>query len=105
MILLTILIYIIYILFFNNNAYLVSCNSDNPSCKMYNHRDITSKCNSMCSVKNPNYIFNDNHTYKNGIHTCECIVKETFINERKIKDQDQTEKFEEQRLHTLIFGN
>lgn len=110
--------------FINNKNKTVKCNIDSDdSCKMYNQRDIQSKCSSMCIEQNPNYIFTGKHTYVNNEHVCECDYPEekftldfTNINENpdilpdvvpsdvKFSDRNYLEKEQEKRYGSLIFG-
>jgi hypothetical protein len=121
--------YIIYIITKKNNnniIYTVSCNEEDISCKMYNHRDITSKCTAMCHIKFPDSDFNDNHTFKDNIHACECVPKtdktdnvEKFVPMKDFdtpilgehvgtdvlfSDRNYTEKQNHDRFSSLIFG-
>lgn len=89
---------------FNNT---VSCNINTPSCKMYNNRDIVSKCSSMCKLTGSMY--NNIHTFKDNIHTCGCEILETehFTQEHNDDDHDDRDSIEQQRynkLNSLIFG-
>lgn len=102
----------------------VKCNMDSDdSCKMYNHRDIQSKCSSMCIKQNPKYIFTGKHAQVNNEHVCECDYPDekftldfTNINETpdilpdvvpsdvKFSDRNYLEKEQEKRYGSLIFG-
>ncbi len=98
----------------------VSCNmSEDDSCKMYNQRDIQSKCQFLCVQKNKDYIFNGNSLKKGDIQICECIeAPEKFTdfgnnpdilpdkvpNDEAFSDRNFVEKTQEDRFHKLIFG-
>jgi hypothetical protein len=102
----------------------VSCNSDiDVSCKMYNSRDIKSKCSSMCSKENPKYIFTGEYNKKYNEHTCGCeipkeqftldytdahetpdILPDTVPDDSKFSNRDYLEKEQENRYNKLIFG-
>lgn len=108
----------------NEDNKIVKCNIDsNISCKMYNQRDINSKCSSMCLGQNPKYIFTGKHKQVNNEHICECdYINEKFtldftnINENpdilpdvvpsdvKFSDRSYLEKEQEKRYGGLIFG-
>ena len=123
----TLLVYTLYTLYKNTNLpskLTVSCeiSDKNPSCKMYNNRDKSSKCNSLCKLKYQNSVYNNHHSFKNNIHTCECIIPvEKFVDiEDSVKntpilgdyiptdtlltDRNYLENQEYKRLNTLIFG-
>jgi hypothetical protein len=90
------------------------------SCKMYNHRDINSKCTTLCSLKGELMKFNGNHRVEDGVHTCECkeipivemfsdvdtsnIKLEGVKTDERFNDRDILEKHEQKRLQNLIFG-
>lgn len=123
-----IIITIIYILYQNDffgKCYThtkiplsVSCNSNDISCKMYNHRDIFAKCNYLCINKYPNSIYNeDTHSIKNNIHSCQCKLIDEFTSIKNYdtpilgktinndtNNRDNIEKIQYDRLDSLIFG-
>ena len=100
------------------------CNANTDvSCNLYNHRDIKSKCNSLCANNHKGTIYNDNHTFnkETGDHTCECITPEHFTTDfslvsnlgDKILDtkilEDETDRNTrdqqfEKRYKDLVFG-
>jgi hypothetical protein len=112
--------------YFINNARnkTVKCNMDSDdSCKMYNQRDIQSKCSSMCIEQNPKYIFTGKHTQVNNEHVCECdypeekftldftnvsetpdILPDVVPSDVKFSDRNYLEKEQEKRYKGLIFG-
>ena len=55
-------------------AYCKVSNS-NPSCKMYNSRDINTKCSAMCVLEHPESSYNGKYELKGDIHICECKTK------------------------------
>ena len=58
------------------NVFVVSCNSnEDDGCKMYNSRDINSKCETLCLKKNENAIFTGEYIKDNDNHHCECKIK------------------------------
>lgn len=59
--------------------------SQDDSCKMYNNRDINSKCTSLCLDKYKTQ-FSGKHTVKDSIHVCDC---------KQIKEMKDKEKFTE----------
>jgi hypothetical protein len=101
----------------------VKCNvlTDN-SCKMYNQRDIQSKCSSLCLEQNPKYVFTGTHSQVDNENICECNYPEKFTldfsnvtenpdilpdiipNDIKFSDRNYLEKEQERRHHNLIFG-
>jgi hypothetical protein len=104
----------------NNKNKIVKCNIDSDdSCKMYNERDIRSKCSSMCIEQDKNYVFTGQYKKVNDDHVCECDYskdKFTNINENpdilpdavpsdvKFSDRNYLEKEQEKRYGGLIFG-
>lgn len=110
--------------FINNKDKTVTCNIDaDDSCKMYNQRDIQSKCSSMCTEKNSKYIFTGQHKQVNNEHVCECdypaekftldftnvgenpdILPDVIPTDVKFSDRNYLEKQEENRFKDLIFG-
>lgn len=103
-----ILIIIMYLLHISTSTHhttpsrFVTCDSTtDSSCKLYNHRDINSKCSSLCLIKNKNFIFSGNHIEENNIHSCECkyTTKESFNNLNTIPIPIPKNKYQ-----SLIFG-
>jgi hypothetical protein len=110
--------------FFNESNKTVKCNIDSDdSCKMYNQRDIQSKCESMCTEQNPKYIFTGQHKQVNNEHICECaypkekftldftnvgdnpdIIPDVVPTDVKFSDRNYLEKEQENRYKGLIFG-
>lgn len=103
-------------------AYCKVSNS-NPSCKMYNSRDINTKCSAMCVLEHPESSYNGKYELKGDIHICECktknkekfmSIKQSTINKpilgEKIKsdslfsNRNYVEKVQGDRLKSLIFG-
>lgn len=95
----------------------VACdeNLDN-SCKMYNTRDVNSKCTSMCILKYQQS-FNGNHTVSDKIHTCDCTLEsftqiespDSFLpsvipDDKLFSNRDYVQNQEESRYNKLIFG-
>jgi hypothetical protein len=100
------------------------CNQDeDDTCKMYNQRDIQSKCTSMCIKINPKYTFNGTHSMKGNEHICECntskekftldftnfgenpdILPDLVPDDSKFSNRDYLEQQEEKRYNSLIFG-
>jgi hypothetical protein len=99
---------------------IVSCDEESDDlCKMYNQRDIQSKCSAMCIKNNPNHVFTGTHRKEGNKHVCECeLPKENFttVNENpdilpdvvpsdvKFSDRNYLEKEQEKRFNKLIFG-
>lgn len=101
----------------------VSCDEKlEQSCKMYNTRDINSKCTGMCMSKY-NTQFSGHHIKKDNIHTCECgndvsekfteseqtlydveILPEIIPDDKKFSNRDYVQNQEENRYNKLIFG-
>lgn len=108
--------------YFINIKKTVSCNiKSDIACKMYNTRDIQTKCNSMCSELNPNYIFTGQHRQEDDTHICECDYPiESFTSDfttygehpdilpdiipTDISNRNQLENNKQQRYKSLIFG-
>lgn len=130
--LLLLLIIIVFIYYFKNTIIngkvneniTVSCNESDISCKMYNPRDIQSKCQSLCVQENPKYVFTGTHKQIDSKHTCECsypiekftldftnvgehpdILPDVVPSDMKFSDRNYLEKEEGKRYHDLIFGN
>lgn len=115
---------IYYKMFMYPKNFIAKCNSDsNDSCKMYNQRDIQSKCEYMCKTLNPKFIFSGKHSQNDNEHICECeersekftldftpikehqdILPDKIPNDSKFSDRNYLEKEEEQRYRNLIFG-
>jgi|GWRWMinimDraft_12_1066020.scaffolds.fasta_scaffold18678_2 hypothetical protein len=115
---------VVYYFINNTSNYTVKCNiKSDYSCKMYNQRDIQSKCSSMCVAQNPNYIFTGKHTLVNNEHACECdypkekftldftnvdenpdILPDVVPSDVKFSDRNYLEKEQEKRYGNLIFG-
>lgn len=114
----------VYFFVFNKQSLTVKCNSDeDDTCKMYNQRDIQSKCNSMCSKLNPKYVFNGQYIKEDNEHICGCakspeqftldftnvgenpdILPDIVPDDSKFSNRDYLEKEEEKRYNKLIFG-
>lgn len=108
----------------NKNDKIVRCNMNtDDSCKMYNQRDIRSKCSSMCIEQNARYIFTGNHKHVGNDHVCECdypeekftlnftninnnpdILPDIVPNDIKVAGRKYVEKEQEKRYGGLIFG-
>jgi hypothetical protein len=107
------------------SPYKLTCDeSKDISCRIYNHRDINSKCTSLCqSHPQGPLLFNANHTAVGGIHTCECIpivehftldfsnitsnvqtLQDPLPSDNKYNDRNVLEQHEQDRLKNLIFG-
>jgi len=121
-----ILLIVIGLYFFMNQKSVVTakCNQDeDDTCKMYNQRDIQSKCTSMCIKINPKYTFNGTHSMKGNEHICECntskekftldftnfgenpdILPDLVPDDSKFSNRDYLEQQEEKRYNSLIFG-
>lgn len=118
-----------YYYFFNNpkpvvTSVTVRCNSESDdACKMYNQRDIQSKCTAMCIKENPKLIFNGKYVKENDDHVCGCeiptekftldftnfgdnpdILPDVVPDDSKFSNRNYLEKTEEERYHSLIFG-
>jgi hypothetical protein len=115
-----VVIYILYTLS-KSKELKVSCTvlQDDPTCTMYNHRDINSKCSAMCKLKYPDSSYNNTHTFENNTHTCDCVNKENFTSlqnfdtpilgtqvtdDSLFSNRNYVEKQEYNRLNSLIFG-
>lgn len=105
-------------------SFTVRCNSESDdSCKMYNQRDVQSKCEAMCIKENPLSRFSGEYSKQGNDHVCECeLPKEKFTldftnfgehpdvlpdivpDDSKFSNRDYLEKTEEARYHNLIFG-
>ena len=105
-------------------SFTVKCNSDSDdTCKMYNQRDIQSKCTSMCTKLNPKYVFNGQYKKEDKDHICGCIespeqftldftnvgdnpdiLPDIVPDDSKFSNRDYLEKEEEKRYNKLIFG-
>lgn len=95
----------------------VTCNENlDDSCKMYNARDVNSKCTSMCILKYQQS-FNGNHTVTDKIHTCDCTLEhftqiespDSFLpsvipDDKLFSNRDYVQNQEESRYNKLIFG-
>lgn len=103
------------------DIFVTSCNSQqDDGCKMYNSRDINSKCQSLCVEKDKNSIFTGEYIKDNDIHYCECKIKpkESFTQfgnhqdilpdkvptDAAFSDRSYTEKMHEDRYKKLQFG-
>lgn len=124
MIVILLIIAFMYFFMFNQTTVTVRCNSDeDDTCKMYNQRDIQSKCTSMCTKLNPRYIFNGQYTKENNEHVCECkespeqftldftnfgenpdLLPDVVPDDSKFSNRDYLENEEEKRYNKLIFG-
>jgi hypothetical protein len=124
MIVILIALAFLYFFVFNTSSITVKCNSDEQdACKMYNQRDIQTKCTSMCNKLNPKYIFNGQYTKNDNEHICGCsespeqftldftnvgenpdILPDIVPDDSKFSNRDYLEKTEEKRYHSLIFG-
>lgn len=99
----------------------VTCDStSDTSCKMYNVRDINSKCSSMCHLKYPDSVFTGNHHKTGETHTCVCsdtiepllllddnnhsILGAKVQEDSLFTDRNYVENTEHDRLQRLIFG-
>jgi hypothetical protein len=120
----TIVYYILNNVTNNERNSIVKCNNKlDDSCKMYNHRDINSKCSSMCLQQDSKYIFTGQHKQVNNKHICECdyrkekftldftninenpdILPDIVPNDIKFSDRNYLEKEQEKRYNGLIFG-
>lgn len=104
-----------------SDVFTVSCNStEDDGCKMYNTRDINSKCQSLCVEKNKNSKFTGLYLKDNNIHNCECKIHEaeSFIpvgehpdilpdevpTDAAFSDRSYTEQMQEDRYKKLQFG-
>lgn len=108
------------------SPYKLKCDeSKDVSCKMYNHRDINSKCTSLCQSRPQGpLLFNGNHTAVGGIHTCECApavehftldfsnittniqpLQDPLPTDAKYNDRNVLEQHQQDRLKNLIFGS
>lgn len=124
MIVILLILAFLYFFVFNKSSFTVKCNSDeDDTCKMYNQRDIQSKCTSMCIKLNPKYIFNGQYKKENNEHACGCIespeqftldftnvgdnpdiLPDIVPDDSKFSNRNYLEKEEEKRYHSLIFG-
>lgn len=124
MIVILLILAFLYFFIFNKTSLTVKCNSDeDDTCKMYNQRDIQSKCTSMCAKVNPRYIFNGEYKKAENEHICGCeespeqftldftnfgenpdILPDVVPDDSKFSNRDYLEKEEENRYHKLIFG-
>lgn len=100
-----------------SSSMLAICNENtDDKCKMYNNRDINSKCTSMCILKYQTS-FNGNHMVKNKIHTCECnlenysnidsetsFLPSTIPDDKLFSNRNYVQSQEESRYNKLIFG-
>lgn len=107
------------------SPYKLTCDeSKDISCRMYNHRDINSKCTSLCQSRPQGpLLFNGNHTAVGGIHTCECApiiehftldfsnintniqtLQDPLPSDAKYNDRNVLEQHQQDRLKNLIFG-
>jgi hypothetical protein len=123
-ILLLIATVVFYLKYNQHSKPIVKCNIDRDnSCKMYNHRDIQSKCESMCIKQNPQYNFTGQHKQVNNEHMCECsyleekftldftnvndnpdIIPDVIPTDAKFSDRNYLETEQEKRYKGLIFG-
>lgn len=123
MIVILLVLAVLYFFIFNTSR-TVKCNSDeDDSCKMYNQRDIMTKCTSMCTKLNPKYIFNGQYKAEGNEHICGCeqspekftldftkvgenpdILPDIIPDDSKFSNRDYLEKEEERRYNSLIFG-
>jgi hypothetical protein len=111
--------------FYRNNKksdiFISSCNSiEDDGCKMYNSRDIQSKCESLCLEKNNSAMFTGEYFKDGDSHNCECKItpKEQFTQfgehqdilpdkvptDAAFSDRGYTEKMQEDRYKKLQFG-
>ena len=122
--LLVIIIFItILIIFLYNKKIIKRCRKDNAECNMYNHRDITSKCNRLCKEENPNLIFTGNLQENSDEYICECdystepftldftnvgenpdILPDVIPDDTKFSDRNYLENVQQKRYNSLIFG-
>lgn len=134
MLLLILILTIVYFVFFNgknknlkhmSKPITVKCNESDVNCRMYNVRDIQSKCQSLCVQENHDYVFTGNHKQKDDEHICECnypniekftldftnvgenpdILPDIIPTDMKFSDRNYLEKVKEERYKDLIFGN
>ena len=115
-------IILIYFIFKSNtetkkSSMLVMCDENiDDKCKMYNSRDINSKCTSMCILKYQTS-FNGNHIVKDKNHTCECnlenysnidsdtsFLPSTIPDDKLFSNRNYVQSQEESRYNKLIFG-
>jgi len=98
----------------------VSCNDETSiDCKMYNHRDIQTKCSALCKKKDQQYIFSGKYMKKKNVHMCECELEgEAFVNtnehpdilpdvipdDSRFSNRDYSEQENAKRYNKLIFG-
>lgn len=104
-----------------SDVFTVSCNStEDDGCKMYNTRDINSKCQSLCVEKNKNAKFTGEYLKDKDVHSCECQIKpaESFTQfgenpdilpdkvptDAAFSDRSYTEQMQEDRYKKLQFG-
>lgn len=104
-----------------SDVFVSSCNSvEDDACRMYNSRDIQSKCESLCLEKDKNSRFTGNYIKDGDNHNCECEIKpkETFTQfgehpdilpdkvptDAAFSDRGYTEKIQEDRYKKLQFG-
>lgn len=104
-----------------SDIFIVSCNSqEDDGCKMYNARDINSKCQSLCLEKDKTSEFTGEYIKDKDNHNCECKIKSNeeftqFGNNPDIlpdkvptdaafSDRSYTEKMQEDRYKKLQFG-
>jgi hypothetical protein len=77
-----ILIIILSILYKNKNKnerILKICRKDDLQCRMYNHRDINTKCTRLCKEENLKFNFTGNLQENNNEYICECVyIQEPF---------------------------
>lgn len=130
LILITIGLLYYFLIYKNNNikqsqTTTVSCNSETDIyCKMYNLRDIQSKCERMCMTQDEKYVFSGEFNQKDNENICGCEIPikntptEEFTNldenvdilpdiipdDSKFSNRDFLEKEQENRFNKLIFG-
>ena len=104
-----------------SDIFIASCNSsEDDGCKMYNARDINSKCQALCLEKDTNSEFTGEYVKDKDNHHCECKIKpkESFTQvgnnqdilpdkvptDAAFSDRGYTEKTQEDRYKKLQFG-
>ena len=114
---LIIILAIIYY-YFKSNTIIITCNADeNDRCKMYNQRDVQTKCESLCAEKDKQYKFSGKYFKTDNVHNCECkielftqvgnnpdILPEPIPTDEAFSDRNYVEKMQEDRFKKLIFG-
>lgn len=102
----------------------VSCDEESDDlCKMYNQRDIQTKCSAMCTKKSPKHIFAGKYKKEGSEHVCECelsqekftldfsnfgenpdVIPDTIPDDSKFSNRNYLEQEQEKRFNKLIFG-